>query len=116
VGLAIYKWVASFSAWVVLIVFASVGVCIIKEAFEDEQPKWVEKKTSSFWALLAMGVLGSLDEGAVGVGYPFLKIPISWIIPAVILTNIALVYFAMFLSNCIKNLNRKILQSFPASF
>jgi len=30
VGLAIYGWLASFSAWVVLIVFAGVGIWIIK--------------------------------------------------------------------------------------
>jgi putative Mn2+ efflux pump MntP len=52
---------------VVLIVFAGVGIWIIKEAFEDEKPKWMMEKVSSFWALSAMGVLGSIDEGAVGV-------------------------------------------------
>jgi putative Mn2+ efflux pump MntP len=107
VGLAIYGWFASFSAWVVLIVFAGVGVWIIKEAFEDEKPKWMMEKVSSFWALSAMGVLGSIDEGAVGVSYPFLEIPVLWIIVAVLLANTVLVLFATLLSNWIKNLSRK---------
>lgn len=107
VGLAIYGWVVSFSVWVVLIVFCGVGVWIIKEAFEDEQSKSM-KDASSFWILLATGVLGSLDEGAVGVGYPFLEIPVIWIIIAVILTNTVLIYFAMLVDNWIKDLNRKL--------
>ena len=108
VGLAIVERVASFSAWVVLIIFCGVGVWIIKEAFEDESPKWMKKNISSFWVLLTIGVLGSFDEGAVGIGYPFLKIPILWIIVSVILTNTILIYFAMLISNRKKNLNKKI--------
>lgn len=107
VGLAIYEWIVSFSAWVVLIIFCGVGVWIIKEAFEDERSKSMEN-VSSFWLLLATGVLGSLDEGVVGVGYPFLKIPILWIIVAVILTNTLLIYFAILVGNWIKNLNKKL--------
>ena len=108
VGLAIFEWVASFSAWVVLIVFCGVGVWIIKEAFEDESPEWIKKNISSFWVLLAMGILGSLDEGAVGVGYPFLEVPVLWIIVSVILVNTVLIFFAMFIGNWKKNLNKKI--------
>ena len=64
-------------------------------------------KVSSFWALSAMGVLGSIDEGAVGVSYPFLEIPVLWIIVAVILTNTVLILFAALLSDWIKNLSKK---------
>ena len=64
-------------------------------------------KVSSFWALSAMGVLGSIDEGAVGVSYPFLEIPVLWIIVAVILANTVLILFSALLSNWIKNLSRK---------
>lgn len=110
VGLAIYEWVASFSAWVVLFVFCGVGVWIIREAFEDEPPRWIEKNVSSFWVLLVMGTLGSIDEGAVGVGYPFLQTPIQWIIVAIIITNTVLIYLAMFISNWKKNLNERIVQ------
>ena len=108
VGLAIFEWVASISAWVVLIVFCGVGVWVIKEAFEDESSKWFKKNISSFWVLLVMGILGSLDEGAVGVGFPFLELPIFWIIVSVILTNTVLIFSAMFISNWKKNLNKKI--------
>lgn len=101
VGLAVYGWIVSFSAWVVLIVFCGVGAWIIKEAFDDEQSKSM-KNASSFWLLLATGVLGSFDEGAVGVGYPFLEIPVLWIIAAVILTNTILIFFAVFVGNWIK--------------
>lgn len=108
VGLAIFEYVASVSAWVVLIVFCGVGVWIIKEAFEDESSEWFKKNIASFWILLVMGILGSLDEGAVGVGFPFLELPIFWIIVSVILTNIALIFSAMLISNWKKNLNKKI--------
>jgi len=60
-----------------------------------------------FWALSAMGVLGSIDEGVVGVSYPFLEVPVLWIIVAVILANTVLISFATLLSNWIKNLSRK---------
>jgi len=108
VGLAIFEWVASFGAWVVLVVFCGVGAWIIKEAFEDESPKWIKKNISSFWVLLAVGIVGSIDEGAIGIGYPFLEIPILWIIVAVILTNTVLIFLAVFISNWRKNLNKKI--------
>jgi len=108
VGLAIFEWVASFGAWVVLVVFCCVGAWIIKEAFEDETPKWIKKNISSFWVLLAVGIVGSIDEGAIGIGYPFLEIPILWIIVAVILTNTVLIFLAVFIGNWRKNLNKKI--------
>jgi putative Mn2+ efflux pump MntP len=114
VGLAIYGWFASFSAWVVLIVFAGVGLWIIKEAFEGEQPKWMMDNVSSFWALSAVGVLGSIDEGAVGVSYPFLEIPVLWIIVAVLMANTVLILFATLLSNWIKSLSRKFPSISPA--
>lgn len=109
VGLAIYEKVASFSTWIVLIVFCSVGAWIIKEAFEDESPKWVQKNISSFWVLLTMGTLGSIDEGAIGISYAFLEIPISLIIVSVIIANTALIYLAVFLSSLGKRINKKIL-------
>jgi putative Mn2+ efflux pump MntP len=86
-GLAIYRWIVSLSAWAVLIVFAMVGIWMINKAFGDEESKWVNKTVSSFWSLSVMGTLGSLDEGAVGISYPFLGLPILWIVLAVILTN-----------------------------
>ena len=58
--------------------------------------------------LLAVGIVGSIDEGAIGIGYPFLEIPILWIIVAVILTNTVLIFLAVFISNWRKNLNKKI--------
>jgi putative Mn2+ efflux pump MntP len=54
-----------------------------------------------------MGTLGSLDEGAVGISYPFLGIPILWIVLAVILTNTVLISFAKLLSSWVKSLSRK---------
>jgi len=52
---------------VVLIVFTSVGVWIIKEAFENEKLEWMREKVSSFFTLSAIGILGSIDEGVIGV-------------------------------------------------
>ncbi len=108
IGVAIFEWVSSFSAWVILIVFCGVGAWIIKEAFEDESSKWKGKNIASFWVLLVMGTLGSIDEGAMGIGYPFLDIPVVWIIISVILMNTLLVYLAVLASTWKTRLNKKI--------
>jgi putative Mn2+ efflux pump MntP len=65
------------------------------------------KRVSSFWELSAIGILSSIDEGAIGISYPFLGIPIIWIIIAVILANTILILFASFLSSWIKTLSRR---------
>lgn len=110
VGLAIYEWVAPFSDWIVLIVFCGVGVWTIKEAFEEERYPILKKSLPSFWMLLAIGVFASLDEGAVGLGYPFLGIPITWIIVAVILTNTILIFIAVFSSSLMRSIEEKYLR------
>jgi putative Mn2+ efflux pump MntP len=108
IGLAMYRLIVSFSAWVVLAVFTVIGVWIVREALENEQPEWIIKRVSSFWELSAIGILSSIDEGAIGISYPFLGIPIIWIIIAVILANTILILFASFLSSWIKTLSRRI--------
>lgn len=108
IGLAMYRLIVSFSAWVVLAVFTVIGVWIVREALEDERPEWIMKRVSSFWELSAIGILSSIDEGAIGISYPFLGIPIIWIIIAVILANTILILFASFLSSWIKTLSRRI--------
>lgn len=105
VGLAVYRHLVSFGAWVVLIVFCGVGVWVIKEAFEEEEKLGNDFLT--FWMILLIGTLGSLDEAVVGIGYPFLKIPILWIIIAVLLVNTVLIFLAVILSGFAKKLNRK---------
>jgi putative Mn2+ efflux pump MntP len=105
IGLAIYKWLASFGPWIVLIVFTTVGIWIIKEALEGEEPHY--EKISSFWAITAMGSLGSIDEGAVGISFPFLGIPIPWIILAIITANTVLVFTASTLSIWIKKMSQR---------
>jgi putative Mn2+ efflux pump MntP len=108
IGLAMYRLIVSFSTWVVLAVFTVIGVWIVREALENEQPEWIMKRVSSFWELSAIGILSSIDEGAIGISYPFLGIPIIWIIIAVILANTILILFASFLSSWIKTLSRRI--------
>ncbi len=110
VGLAIFDLVVSFSSWVVLLVFCGVGCWIVMEAFKNESRKWVGENVSAFWVLLTMGTLGSFDEAAIAIGYPFLDIPIMWILVAVVLANTALIYLAMFLSNWKENLDKKVPQ------
>jgi putative Mn2+ efflux pump MntP len=107
IGLAMYRLIVSFSAWVVLAVFTVIGIWIVREALEDERPEWIMKRVSSFWELSAIGILSSIDEGAIGISYPFLGIPIIWIIIAVILANTILILFASFLSSWIKTLSRR---------
>ena len=58
--------------------------------------------------IISNSILSSIDEGAVGISYPFLGIPILWIIVAVILANTILILFAALLGNWIKNLSRRI--------
>jgi putative Mn2+ efflux pump MntP len=108
IGLVIFKWVATFSAWVILFVFCGVGIWIIKEAFEDESSKWKEKNITSFWILVFMGILGSFDEGAIGIGYPYLEIPVFWIIISVMVVNTILIYLAVLVSTWKTKLNQKI--------
>ncbi len=108
IGVAIYAWVSTFSAWVVLVVFCGVGAWIIKEAFEDETEKWKTKNISSFWVLMTLGILGSLDEGAVGISYAFLDVPVWVIIVWVIIVNTILIYLAAILTTWTSKLNKKI--------
>ncbi|OLS12538.1 MAG: hypothetical protein RBG13Loki_3849 [Promethearchaeota archaeon CR_4] len=110
IGIAIFDLVSSFSAWVLLVVFCGVGVWIIKEAFEEEKDRWKEKDITSFWVLLTLGVLGSLDEGAVGIGYPFLDVPVVVIIVSVIIMNTILVFIAVLVNKWTSRLN----QEFPS--
>ena len=108
VGLVIYEWVSALSAWVILVVFCGVGIWIIKEAFEDEKEKWKTRDVFSFWALLTLGVLGSLDEGAVGIGYAFLDVPVWVIIAWVIAVNTILVFVAALVTRLTTRLNQKV--------
>jgi len=112
IGLAIMDFFFAFSAWIILIVFGGVGIWILKEAFEDETSstiqKWKEKNLTSFWVLLIIGTLGSMDEGAVGIGYPFLSLPIIWIIVGVIICNGLFVFLAMYISTLTTKINQKI--------
>ena len=55
-----------------------------------------------------MGCLSSIDEGAVGISFPFLEIPIIWIIAAIIIANTILILIAALLSSWIKNLSKRI--------
>jgi putative Mn2+ efflux pump MntP len=97
-GLAVYGWLVSFSAWVILAVFSGVGIWVIKEAFEDEEQAVQGKNLGSFWVLLLLGTLGSFDEGATGLSYAFLNIPVIAIIAAVAIFNTIFVFMAAFVS------------------
>ncbi len=108
IGMSIFELVSAFSAWVVLVVFCGVGAWIIKEAFEDEKEKWKTKDISSFWVLMTLGILGSLDEGAVGISYAFLDVPVWVIIIWVIIVNTILVFAAALLTTWTSKLNQKI--------
>jgi putative Mn2+ efflux pump MntP len=55
-----------------------------------------------------MGTLASIDEGAVGISYPFLGIPVLWIVIAVILANTLLISLAALLSDRIRDLSGKL--------
>ncbi|WP_288007783.1 manganese efflux pump, partial [Thermofilum sp.] len=57
--------------------------------------------------ITAIGSLGSIDEGAVGISFPFLGIPIPWIILAIITANTVLVFTASTLSNRVKKMSQR---------
>jgi putative Mn2+ efflux pump MntP len=97
-GLAVYGWLVSFSAWVILVVFRGVGIWVIKEALEDEEQAVQGKNLGSFRVLLLLGTLGSFDEGATGLSYAFLNIPVMAIVAAVAIANTILVFIATFIS------------------
>jgi putative Mn2+ efflux pump MntP len=105
-GLAIFDYLASYGDWFVLLVFCAVGIWIIKEAFEYE-PLKINRNITSIWTLLAIGTLSSLDEGAVGVGYPFLGLPIVWIVSSVVVVNTIFIFAAMQISHHGRKINRK---------
>jgi len=65
-------------------------------------------KIAAAFSISAMGCLSSIDEGAVGISFPFLEIPIIWIIIAIIIANTILILIAALLSNWMKNLSRRI--------
>jgi manganese efflux pump family protein len=107
-GLAVYKWLVSFSPWIILVVFCGVGIWIIKEAFENEKQNLQGRNLQSFWILLLLGTLGSFDEGAVGLGYAFLKTPVAVIILAVLIINTLFVVIASLLSNKVPESYQKV--------
>jgi manganese efflux pump family protein len=109
IGLLIYQWVVTFSAWILLIVFCGVGIWILKEAFEEEQDKekLKMKNLSSIWVLMGLGVLGSIDEGAVGIGYAFIDVSIPLLILLVVLFNTILVFIALSICNRVSRSQQK---------
>jgi putative Mn2+ efflux pump MntP len=108
-GLTIFEFVASYSGWIVLVVFCAVGIWIIKEAFEDE-PLKINRNITSIGSLITIGTLSSLDEGAVGISYPFLGLPISSIIVLVIIVNTVFIFTAMQISSRLRKFDRKFPQ------
>ena len=100
---------ASYSGWIVLVVFCAVGIWIIKEAFEDE-PLKINRNITSIGSLITIGTLSSLDEGAVGISYPFLGLPISSIIVLVIIVNTVFIFTAMQISSRLRKFDRKFPQ------
>jgi putative Mn2+ efflux pump MntP len=101
IGVGFYEWLVMFSAWIVLLVFGGVGLWIIKETLEEEETDFQRKNLDSFWTLVILGILGSLDEGIVGVGYVFLDIPIIVIVLGIISINTILITLAVYLSDSI---------------
>ena len=55
-----------------------------------------------------MGILSSIDEGVVGIGFPFLNISIFWLIISVIVVNSLIVFIAMLISSWRTSVNTKI--------
>lgn len=108
IGLAIYTWMFQLRSWVILFVFCGVGLWIIMETLTEEKERGMGKKITSFWILFMLGVLGSLDEGAVGISYAFLDVPFWMIIVWVIGVNTLLVFVAASLTFWISTLNQKV--------
>jgi putative Mn2+ efflux pump MntP len=108
IGVSIFDWIDSYGAWVVCIIFCGVGGWIIKEGLENEPLRVDQNKIMTFGGLVVMGVLSSIDEGVIGIGFPFLDISIFWLIFSVVIVNTIIVFLAMMLSSWRLSVNTKI--------
>jgi putative Mn2+ efflux pump MntP len=107
IGSMIFSFVEHLASWIVLLIFSGVGIWIIKEATENDENKIDLNKASSFIGLVIIGIASSLDEGATGLAFPFLSIPIFFIIIAVIIVNTIVVFTASFVVQTKKQWNQK---------
>ena len=98
IGKSVFDWIESYGTWVVLIVFCGVGGWVIKEGLEDEPLEAERHKSTTFWGLMVMGVLSSIDEGIVGFGFHFIDVPLCWIIISILIVNTIIVFLAVVLS------------------
>ncbi len=91
IGVLLSGWLEVASAWIILGVFVGLGAWVIKEACEGgDQLQLQQKSLSSFWVLLVLGALTSLDEGAIGVTFVFLDISILVFFAVLVGVNILL--------------------------
>ncbi|UYP48538.1 manganese efflux pump MntP [Candidatus Lokiarchaeum ossiferum] len=78
VGIILTDLLLKIGSWLVLIAFVFVGIWIIREAIEGEnEQKLKEKNIFSFWILILIGILGSIDEGVIGITYSQLDFSIA---------------------------------------
>ncbi len=79
------------SEWIILVIFVGLILWVIKEAREGgDQLQLQQKNLFSFWVLLVLGALTSLDEGAIGVTFVFLDISIPVFFTVLVGVNILL--------------------------
>jgi putative Mn2+ efflux pump MntP len=107
-GLVLSPLISSLSAWIIFIIFVVIGIWIILDAFEEkEAQKLTSKNLGSFWVLLVLGALTSIDEGAIGITFPFLDIPITIIFITLVIVNILLGVFGVLIGLDSKKIQQK---------
>ncbi|WP_371804097.1 manganese efflux pump MntP family protein [Candidatus Lokiarchaeum ossiferum] len=106
VGALFMDLLSTIGAWIMLIVFGFAGYWIIKEAKEEEnEQKYKEKTIFSFWSLLLIGLLASIDEGVVSITFSFLDLSIPLLIILLIIANFLFGVLGVYLGGIKSKLN-----------
>ncbi len=91
VGVLLSGWLEVASAWIILGIFVGLGAWVINEAREGGDELHLQQRNLfSFWVLLVLGALTSLDEGAIGVTFTFLDISIPVFFAVLVGVNVLL--------------------------
>ena len=106
VGVLFTDFLTKIGSWIMLIVFGFAGIWIIKEAKEGENDqKLKEKNLFSFWTLIVIGILASIDEGVIGITYTFLDFSIPLLIILLTIINFLFGLLGVYLGGSKSKLN-----------
>lgn len=106
VGAFFTDFLTKIGAWIMLIVFGFAGIWIIKEARDGENDqKYREKNLFSFWSLILIGTLASIDEGVIGITYALLDFSIPLLLLLLAIINFLFGFLGVYLARSKSKLN-----------